>query len=140
MVVIKAIKTGFIKAMKMSLKICKVLIPAYFIIALLKYIGVLEVISSWFAPVMKIFGLPGDTALAIIFANGINIYASIGVLANLSLTVKQLTILGTMICLSHSLPVETSIIKTLKMPRYLQVILRLSLAIIVGIVMNLVWR
>ena len=125
---------------KTILKMSKILVPVYFCVALLKYIGVLEVISGWFSNVMVIFGLPGEAALVLLCANCINIYAALAVIANISLTVRELTILGTMICLSHSLAVETSVIKTLKIPVYLQILIRLSISILVGILMNLIWR
>lgn len=136
----EAIKEGLRKSFKTILKMSKILIPVYFFVALFKYIGILEVISGWFSGIMVIFGLPGDAALVLLCANCINIYASLAVIANLSFTVKELTILGTMICLSHSLPVETSVIKGLKIPVYIQILIRLTISLLVGILMNLIWR
>lgn len=136
----KAIKEGLRKSFKTILKMSKILIPVYFFVALLKYVGILEIISGWFSGVMVIFGLPGDAALVLLCANCINIYAALAVIANLSFTVRELTILGTMICLSHSLPVETSVIKGLKIPVYIQVLIRLTISLLVGILMNLIWR
>ncbi|MBQ6816854.1 MAG: nucleoside recognition protein [Bacilli bacterium] len=136
----EAVKEGLKKSYKTVIKMAKILIPVYFFVALLKYVGILEVISGWFSNIMVIFGLPGDAALVLLCANCINIYAALGVIANLSFTVKELTILGTMICLSHSLPVETSVIKGLKIPIYLQILIRLTISLLVGILMNLIWR
>ena len=134
-----SIKEGLKKSWKTILKMSKILIPVYFCVALLKYIGVLETISEWFSGFMKVFGLPGEAALVLLCANCINIYAALAVIANLTLTIKELTILGTMICLSHSLAVETSVIKGLKIPVYLQILIRLSISLIVGMLMNLIW-
>lgn len=135
-----AIKEGLKKSWKTILKMSKILIPVYFFVALLKYVGILEIISGWFSSFMIIFGLPGDTALVLLCANCINIYAALAVIANLTLTVKELTILGTMICLSHSLPVETSVINGLKIPIHIQILIRLSISLLVGFLMNLIWR
>ena len=139
MVVWNALKLGLKNSYKMLIKICKIIIPVYFVISLLDYTGILSYVSNWFSGIMKIFGLPGECALVLLLANCINIYAGIAAIGVTVLNVKQLTILGTMICLSHSLFMETSIIKGLSFPRYLQLIIRLGLSIIVGIIMNVVW-
>lgn len=135
-----AIFTGIKKALKLILKITLIITPVYFIVSLLRYFGILEIIANFFAPIMKVFGLPGNVALTLICANSINIYAGIATLEEITLTVKQITILGTMIGFSHSLPVETGIIKGLKIPIFIQIILRFGVAIIVGILMNLIWK
>ena len=96
---------------------------------------------AWvFEPIMFIFGLPGEAALSLILAFCVNIYASLGVIGKITLTLKQITILGCMIGCAHTLPIETTVIKSINMPRYLQLIIRIGAAIIIGILMNLIWR
>lgn len=140
MLIINSIKDGLKKSWHLCLKLFKIIIPIYFIVAVLQYTKALHSIASFFKPLMVIFGLPGEAALALILANGINIYASLTVVETLSLTIKEVTILATMICISHSLPMETTILKGLKMPGYLHVFIRITTAIIIGIIMNLVWK
>jgi len=140
MILFNAIVEGLKKSYRLCLKLSKIIIPVFFIVQILKYSGILQIIASYTEGFMKVFGLPGDAALALILANTINIYGSFAVIESIELTIREITILGLMIGISHSLPVETSIIKELKVPRYLQMTLRMGLAIIVGIMVNLVWR
>lgn len=132
--------SGVKKAFKLILKIVLIITPVYFIVSLLKYYGLLQIIASWFSGAMKIFGLPGDAALILICANTINIYAGIAIIEGIDLTLKQITILGTMIGFSHTLPVEIGIIKGLKIPIFIQILIRVGMAIFIGIILNLIWR
>ena len=88
---------------------------------------------------MFIFGLKGDTALAIILSNALNIYAGLAVIANLEMTTKEITTLAMMILFSHSLPIETAVLKNIGVSKVLQITIRICVSIITGIVMNLVW-
>lgn len=135
-----SIIVGLKKSFKIIIKLCIYIIPIYLIVEILEYIGVLGDIAHFFSPVMDLFGLPGEGALALILAGCINIYASLGAIGGMILTTKQLTILGVMIGCAHTLPIETTILKGINMPRYLQIIFRISSAIILGIIINLVWR
>jgi hypothetical protein len=45
-----------------------------------------------------------------------------------------------MICFSHSLVMETSILKSVKIPRYLQILIRIFAATLIGLILNLVWK
>jgi len=57
-----------------------------------------------------------------------------------SLSVNQITTLAFMICFSHSLVMETSILKSVKIPRYLQILIRIFAATLIGLILNLVWK
>ena len=135
-----AVIIGLKKSFKLIIKIAIYIIPVYFIVSILEYTNVLNNVSDFFSPIMVAFGLPGEAALSLILAFCINIYAALGVIGKITLTLKQITILGCMIGCAHTLPIETTVIKTLNFPRYLQLIIRIGVAIIVGICMNLIWR
>lgn len=138
----KATKEGLLKTWKLILKIFKIIIPVYLLVSLLDYSGLLDIIASWFEGIMKIFGLPGETALVFLVANGINIYAGLAVLETIvfKLGVKEITTLALMICFSHSLVMETSILKGIKIPRYLQILVRILAVATIGLIINLVWK
>ena len=135
-----AIVEGLKKSLKLILKLIAFIVPAYFLVSILEYTNVLQYIAGWFEKIMVIFGLPGEAALSLILAFCVNIYAALGVIGKISLTLKQITILGCMIGCAHTLPIETTVIKALNVPRYLQILIRIGAAIIIGIVLNLVWR
>lgn len=144
MVVLKniynAVIIGLKKSLKLILKLALFIIPVYFIVSILDYTNVLNYIAGFFEPVMVVFGLPGEAALSLILAFFVNIYAALGVIGKITLTVKQITILGCMIGCAHTLLIETTVIKTLNVPRYLQIIIRISAALLIGMLINLVWR
>ena len=131
---------GFQNALKVIWKITKIVLPIYIIVQLLDYINVLPKIGAFLAPLMSIFGLPGETAIPLILSNFINIYAGIGALAGVDLSVKQFTILATMVTTSHSLFLETAILHGIKVPRLLQLGIRIITMILIGWLMNLIWR
>lgn len=136
---LNALIIGISRSFSTIFKIAKILIPVYFLIKVFQHTGALLHIAAFFEPVMFIFDLKGETALAIILANALNIYAGLAVIASLEMTTKEITILAMMILFSHSLPIETTILKNIGVSRILQIIIRISVSIITGIVMNLVW-
>ena len=135
-----AIIEGLKKSFKLILKLALFIIPVYLVVSILEYTGALSYVAKWFEPIMVIFGLPGEAALALLVASFVNIYAALGVIGKIALSVKQLTILGAMIGCCHTLLIETTVIKSLNMPRYIQIIIRVVSALVIGILMNLIWR
>ncbi|MGD9605694.1 MAG: nucleoside recognition domain-containing protein [Bacilli bacterium] len=136
----EAIRNGLKQSWKVIIKIFKIMIPVYIIVQLLDYFEVLEMISVYLEPIMKWFGLPGSAAIVLLLSNGINIYAGIGALGALTLTTKQITILALMVTTSHSLIIETSILKTIQVPRWLQLLIRMGMMVVLGLLMNWIWR
>ncbi|MCD5413549.1 MAG: nucleoside recognition protein [Clostridiales bacterium] len=120
------------------LMLAKIILPVYFIVTVLKYTGILEYIAIIFEPVMDIFGLPGEAALALVLGNALNIYAALGVISSISLTAKQITILAVMISFSHTLFVETAVTKKIGIGVLPILATRIGLAIASGVILNLV--
>lgn len=136
------IKITFLNGLKSGLNttwlLSKIIIPVYFIVTLFKYTGILNWISIKFAPIMGIFGLPGEAALALVSGNLINLFAALSVIANLTLTTKQVTILAIMLSFSHSLFMETAVAKKTGISVIIVLMIRFSLAILSGIILNMV--
>ncbi|HNZ50989.1 MAG TPA: nucleoside recognition domain-containing protein [Bacilli bacterium] len=136
----EALKNGLKQSLKVIIKIIKIMVPVYIIAQLLDYYEILAQISVYLEPLMRWFGLPGSAAIVLLLANGINIYAGIGALGALSLTSKQITILAIMVTTSHSLIIETAILKTIQIPRWFHLLFRIGMMLVLGFVLNLVWR
>ena len=126
------------RAMKTIWWIFKITAIVSFIMFLLKYTGILTWIATAVSPVFHIFGLPGDAALAYVSAYFINIYSGIAVISTLDMTVRQITILGTMNLAAHAMVAETAIQKKTGTPVIHMVIVRTLASLTLGIVMNLV--
>ena len=116
----------------------KIMTPVYIVIAILKELGIVAYLAVFFAPFMKYFGLPGEAALVIVSGWTVNLYGAIAALAGLSFSVRQVTILATILGISHSLVMETAIISRMKGRPWVILILRLSLGLIAGLLMNLI--
>ena len=116
----------------------KIIHPVYTIMTILSYTPVIKILADWLKPAMKIFGLPGESALAIILGNFINLYAAIGVIPLLKLNSWQITTIALMLLTSHSQLLETSVYFKLKTKALFILILRLAVAIIIGLLMALI--
>lgn len=139
MKVFEATKTGSIKAGNTIWKLTKIVVPVYFFVKVLEYTKILPYIANFFSPFMKFFGLPGEAAIVILTGNILNLYGGIAAMQVFSFTTREITIIAVMLLFSHSLPVETTIIKSLKIPRTIQIFIRTGTMIIFGIILNLVW-
>ena len=136
----KNIKDAFQKAWKNSIKvswmIIKIYIPFSILANILKQTGVLEFIVPFFAPLMELMGLPGDTAV-ILLSGFVNFFGALGALSAFDLTFRQITILGVTVGLAHSLFVETAVLMKLKMATLRIAFFRIIVAFIAGVIMNL---
>lgn len=132
------VKQAAPRALKTIWWIFKITATVSFIMFLLKYTGILTWIATAVSPVFHIFGLPGDAALAYVSAYFINIYSGIAVISTLDMTVRQITILGTMNLAAHAMVAETAIQKKTGTPVIHMVIVRTLASLTLGIVMNLV--
>lgn len=128
---------GIRSGLKTLWMLTKVIVPVYFLVTLLGYTPILTMLAQVFEPVMVLFGLPGEAALALVLGNVLNLYAGIGVIVTLGLTTKQMTIMALMLSFSHSLVVETAVIKKTGMKGYISVAIRICLACATGIIGNL---
>lgn len=133
------IKRGLWNGIKTLWILSKVLVPVYFIITVLSKTPILGMISKLFEPLMFLFGLPGEAAIVLVLGNTLNLYAAIGAMVSIAFSVKQLTILAVMLSFSHSLIVETAIFRRLRISGWRIVLLRMSLGILSGIILNVFW-
>jgi len=132
----QTILIGLKNTLKTGWFIIKIVIPITFIIKLLQHLDLIPYITFLFEPLMKLFGLPGDAALVLLSSYFINIYAGLVVMANFTFSIKHINILAMMILFAHSLLIETSVIKSLGIPRYKQLIVRLGASFLTGILLN----
>lgn len=91
----------------------KILIPISIIVKILSYYGAISVIGTYLSSTMGLVGLPGEFGFVWATTMVANIYGGLLVFVQLSLTstytVAQVTILGGMMLIAHTLPVEARI-------------------------------
>lgn len=129
---------GFKKGIMTLWNLSKIVVPVYFLVTFLSYTGILNTISDLFEPIMNIFGLPGEASLPLVLGNFVNLYAGLGAMASITLTSKQVTILAIMLSFSHSLFLESAVVKKVGVNIGLAVFIRIMLALISGIIFNLI--
>ncbi|WP_028309183.1 nucleoside recognition domain-containing protein [Desulfitibacter alkalitolerans] len=138
MVLINALKKGLFHGIQLTYDIAKIIVPIYIVLSFLEAVGVLERVALVAEPLMKLVGLPGEMSLALVLGNVLNMYAAIGVIVAVGIDVKQLTIISVMLLFSHTLPVELSVAKKTGIRVAGIAILRISVAFISGILLNII--
>ncbi|OXS79469.1 nucleoside recognition domain-containing protein [Domibacillus enclensis] len=118
----------------------KVIFPITLVVTILQFTPVLPWVIALISPIMGIFGLSGDAAIPLVIGNVLNLYAAIGAILSLELTVKEVFILAMMLSFSHNLFVESIVATKVGVKMWVILAVRLGLAITAGIVINLVWQ
>jgi len=133
------IRTGLEAGFWTSVKIIKVSVPLYVAVTLLKETPFIDLMGKVFAPVMGIFGLPGEAAFAFVAAFLLNIYAAIAVMVPLHLTPFQVTQCGLMMGIAHNLVVEGGVLSTTGARGGGLTLCRLVIACAAGLLLRGLW-
>ena len=136
-ITLDTLKRGLKSGIDVTWQLAKVMIPIYFIVTLLKHTPILGAIARVFAPLMGFFGLPGEAALVLVLGNLVNLYAAIGAIVSLSLSLKEIAILAIMLSFCHSLPVETALAKKIGLSAISVIAVRMVLAVLSGLAFNI---
>jgi spore maturation protein SpmB len=127
-----SIRRGFLSGIFTSWTLLKVMIPTMVLVQVLKITGLMDIMASMSAPLMDLFGLPGESSLVLITGGLVNIYAAIAVAVNIPLTAKGMTILAIMVLIAHNLIVETAVQSQSGTPAWITLPVRISAAIFAG--------
>ena len=106
----------------------KIMIPMIILIKLADELGGVTLLSSLLEPVMETLGLPNSMALVWATTMLTNLYAGIFVLidTDVTLTVAQVTVLSSLLLISHGLPIEGMISKKAGVPMWATLLLRVG--------------
>lgn len=98
-----------------SLTLFKIMIPAVIIVKLAQELGGIELLASFIEPLMSELGLPENVGIVWAMTIATNLYGGMIVFAdldsNISLTVAQMSVLGSLVLTVHGLPVEVAVAK-----------------------------
>ena len=124
-------------------ELLKVMVPVMILVRLSVEFGVIEIIGRVISPVMQLVGLPGEMGFVWVTAMVVNIYAGAAALLTLlpehPLTVAQATVLGSMILIAHSLPIEQRIAQKAGAGILFTTGLRLVCALVYGMFLSIVY-
>lgn len=130
---------GLKSGLRTTWELGKVIFPVTLAVTVLQYTAVYDVLLSAIQPAMSWFGLPSEAAVPLALGNLLNIYAAIGAIVAIELTVKQVFILAIMLAFSHMLPVEAAVCRRVGVSVTLVTIVRVSMALLAGMAVNLLW-
>ena len=133
------IRTGLRAGFRTSWKIIWVSVPLYAGMALLEGSPALRLAGRVFAPVMGVFGLPGEAAFAFVAAFVLNLYAAIAIIVPLQLTPFQVTQCGVMMGIAHNLIVEGGVLATTGARGWVLTLCRLVIACAAGLLLRGLW-
>lgn len=131
-----ATKSGLPKAQRTILWLLKMIVPISLAVRLLQFSGMLESVSSWLNPIFQAIGLPGEASVVFVSSVFLPLYAPIAIASSLTLTIRQLTILGIMCLISHNTLVETAIQKKTGSNFIFIWLLRISMSFVAAFLWN----
>ncbi|WP_066058744.1 nucleoside recognition domain-containing protein [Robertmurraya korlensis] len=137
---LQSTKAGFFVGLKTVWALGKIIFPVALIVALLQHTPVLPWVIELITPLMGIFGLSGDAAIPLVLGNFLNLYAAIGAMLTIDLSIKEVFILAVMLSFSHNMFVESSVAIKVGVKLWIALTARIGLAIFSGIIINLVWQ
>lgn len=133
-------RTVLDESIRVYAELLKIMIPTLIVVKVLEELGAMQIIGSVLAPIMSVTGLPPE--LGIVWATTLltNMFSGIAVFAglagDLSLTVEQVTILGSLMLIGHSIPIEGAVAKRAGVPWWVTIGLRVVGALVFGIILH----
>ncbi|MBP2240305.1 hypothetical protein J2Z40_000860 [Cytobacillus eiseniae] len=137
---VESSKKGILVGLKTTWTLGKIIFPVTLIVALLQHTPILPWVIKLITPLMNLIGLSGDAAIPIVLGNFLNLYAGIGAILTLELTVKEVFIIAVMLSFSHNMLIESSVATKVGVKLWIVVTVRLGLALVSAVIINLVWQ
>ncbi len=131
------------EAAGVSFTLFRIMVPVVIAVKILSELGLVKYIAAAFAPLMNLVGLPGEMGLVWATAVVTNMYGGIVIFASiapgLNMSTAQLTIIGCMILVAHSMPVETTIARKTGVRIRFMIPFRLLCALLLGFILHNVY-
>lgn len=130
-------------ACRISLDLFKIMIPVIIVVKILQDLNLIYYLAAPLNPIMKLTGLPGEMGLVWATALINNMYSGLIVFLSLvqdqPVSAAQATILGTMLLVAHSLPVELRVVQSSGPKLCFQLFIRMAGALLVGIILHSIY-
>lgn len=136
----QTLKKGLKAGLNTTWTMGKIIFPLTLFITILQHTPVLPWIIDAITPLMGILGLSGDAAIPLVLGNFLNIYAAIAGVLSLELTVKEVFIIAVMLSFSHNLFIESAVAVKVGIKMWMIILIRISLAIVSALIIQLVWQ
>lgn len=127
-------------SLQVFVELLKVMLPALVAVKIAQTFGFVDSLGILLSPVMALLGLPAVLGIVWATALATNLFTALVVFfqmaGELSLTVEQVSVLGIILLLAHSLPVEGAVAKRAGIPWWTTITLRVGGAIVLGTAMH----
>ncbi len=126
-----------------SYHLFKLMIPIIIIVKIIEEMGGIKYIAFALEPFMEMVGLPASMGLVWATTMITNIYAGMVIFITMSpnetLTVAQVTVLGSMMMIAHSLPIEVRIVQKAGVRVIYTLIIRIGGALLLGFILHKIY-
>ncbi|MBA4492764.1 nucleoside recognition domain-containing protein [Paenactinomyces guangxiensis] len=133
-------RKGWQSGLKSAWELAKVIFPITLLVQIIQYTPIMDWLTQGLAPFMSWIGLSGEAAIPLVLGHVLNLYAAIGAILTLDLTVKQVFIIAMMLSFSHNIFVESAICKRVGVSTWIVVSVRLGLALLSAFLIHLCWH
>ncbi len=117
----------------------KLMIPVLIIVKILEELGAVPLVADVLEPLMTLVGLPEEMGLVLATNLMTNIYAAMIIFFQLApdypMTVAQVSVLGGMMLIAHSLPIEVRIVQMAGVRLVTAFLMRMLAALIFGMLL-----
>lgn len=134
------LEVGVRNGVRTALELARIIVPVYLGVSLLKQTPLLNLLAGWMAPLMRWFGLPGEAAMPLVLGNLLSMYSAVSAAEALRLSPRDMTILGTMIVISHNLPAEWAVLRQMGIRAGRITALRVLAGLAAGLFLGALWR
>ena len=134
----KCIIESLPRSFSTCLWLLKIMLPISLAVRVLDYYGVISYLSTYLHPLFQLIGLPGSLAIVFVTSIFVPLYGTIAVMASLTMTLREATILSIMCLIAHNLFVECAVTKKTGSSFWGMFSLRVGVAFVMAYVLNLV--
>ena len=134
-----SLKRGLLVGLQTTWTLGKIIFPITLIVTMISYTPLLDWLAQLLSPIMGWIGLSGEAAIPLVLGNVLNLYAAIGAILTLDLTVKEVFILAVMLSFSHNLIVESAVATKVGIRMSVVLGVRIGLALFSAVVINFFW-
>ncbi|MDN3611722.1 hypothetical protein ACODM8_13070 [Vibrio ostreicida] len=120
----------------------KIMIPVLIVMKFIDEVGGITLLSQWISPVMNVIGLPDEMGLVWATTLLTNMYAGLLIFMSTSseLSVAQVSVLGSLMLLAHSLPIEVAVAKRAGVSILMTLLIRVGGGLLFAWILHLIYQ
>lgn len=138
---VRAIFTrGVLSGLATTWMLARIIFPITILVGLIQHTPLMGWLITAITPLMSILGLRGEAAIPLVLGFVLNLYAAIGAMLTMSLTVKEVFILAVMISFAHNMFVESGVALRVGVKLWVVLLVRFGLAFLWALIIKYAWH